>query len=93
MNINSIRNTAAIQKAYGTPAAAKTQAPAAAGPARGTDRLELSGTDHAQMLGKLQANDIRWDKVNAIKAQIANGSYETDDKLDAAADKLLDELA
>lgn len=36
--------------------------------------------------------DIRLDRVNAIRAAIADGSYETGDKLDAALDRLLDRL-
>jgi negative regulator of flagellin synthesis FlgM len=38
------------------------------------------------------ASDIRMDKVAAIKAAIADGSYETPEKLDAALDRLLDRL-
>ena len=38
------------------------------------------------------AADIRLDRVNAIRAAIADGTYETDDKLDAALDRLLDRL-
>jgi negative regulator of flagellin synthesis FlgM len=36
--------------------------------------------------------DIRFDRVAAIKAAIADGSYETPDKLDVALDRLLDRL-
>ena len=36
--------------------------------------------------------DIRFDRVNAIRAAIADGSYETPEKLDAALDRLLDRL-
>lgn len=36
--------------------------------------------------------DIRFDRVNAIKAAIADGSYETADKFDIALDRLLDRL-
>ena len=36
--------------------------------------------------------DIRFDKVNAIRAAIADGSYETPDKLDLALDRLLERL-
>jgi len=38
------------------------------------------------------ASDIRFDRVAAIKAAIADGSYETPDKLDVAIDRLLDRL-
>ena len=36
--------------------------------------------------------DIRFDRVNANKAAIADGSYETADKLDIALDRLLDRV-
>jgi negative regulator of flagellin synthesis FlgM len=37
-------------------------------------------------------SDIRFDRVAAIKAAIADGSYETPDKLDIALDRRLDRL-
>ena len=37
-------------------------------------------------------SDIRFDRVAALKAAIADGSYETPDKLDVALDRLLDRL-
>ena len=39
------------------------------------------------------ASDIRFDKVAALKAAIADGSYETPEKLDIALDRLLERLA
>lgn len=38
------------------------------------------------------AGDIRLDKVAAIRAAIADGSYETPEKLDLALDRLLDAI-
>ena len=61
-----------------------------AAPARGQDKVELSNVQG--YLSTLKNNDIRADKVADIKAAIANGSYETDDKLNATIDKLLDEV-
>jgi anti-sigma28 factor (negative regulator of flagellin synthesis) len=55
-----------------------------------TDKVELSGLGY--LLQSLKSNDIRADKVAAIKAQIEAGTYEDDQKLDAAIDKLLDDL-
>ncbi len=55
-----------------------------------TDRLELSGL--SGLLKTAQKNDIRVDKVAEMKAAIADGTYETDEKLDVATDKLLDDL-
>jgi negative regulator of flagellin synthesis FlgM len=40
-----------------------------------------------------QAPDIRQDKVNSIRAQIAAGTYETPDKLDTALNRFLDQEA
>jgi anti-sigma28 factor (negative regulator of flagellin synthesis) len=56
-----------------------------------TDKLELSGMSH--LLQSLRSNDVRADKIADIKQQIEAGTYETDDKLDVAADRLLDDLA
>ena len=57
-----------------------------------TDELQLSPA--AEMAGKLgDIPDIRWDRVNTIRAAIADGTYMTDDKLDGALSRLLDEIA
>jgi anti-sigma28 factor (negative regulator of flagellin synthesis) len=57
---------------------------------RGADSVELGSIQN--LMNQLKANDVRVDKVAAIKAQIQAGTYETDDKLNAAADKLLDDV-
>lgn len=88
-SINSVGGNLPIQN-ISTPAVQKQAAPAASAPARLTDRVELSGVSH--LLSSLKTNDIRVDKVAAIKAQIEAGTYETDDKLDAAAGKMLDDV-
>jgi negative regulator of flagellin synthesis FlgM len=36
--------------------------------------------------------DIRQDRVNEIRQQIASGTYETEAKLNAAVERLLDEI-
>ena len=56
-----------------------------------TDKLELSGASH--LLKALKAgSDLRADKVAQVKAQIEAGTYDDDKKLDAAVDRLLDDL-
>jgi len=60
------------------------------GRSRSGDSVEISAV--SQFLQTLQANPIREDKVASIRAQIAAGTYETPEKLDAAANNLLDEL-
>ena len=88
-SINSVGGAGYIQQAYtkGTSKPSDTPSTSATRP---TDKLELSQVHH--LLGQLKTNDVRLDKVNDIKAQIAAGTYETDDKLNGAADKLLDEV-
>ncbi|MEM9366650.1 MAG: flagellar biosynthesis anti-sigma factor FlgM [Planctomycetota bacterium] len=61
------------------------------------DELDLSSsvTGTNRLAGTTSASDgeIRVDRVAEIRRQIASGTYETPDKLDAALDRLLDELA
>jgi negative regulator of flagellin synthesis FlgM len=53
------------------------------------DTVALS-VDGVQAAGA--AGDIRLDNVAAIRAAIADGSYETPEKLDIALDRLLGRL-
>jgi flagellar biosynthesis anti-sigma factor FlgM len=56
------------------------------------DQLDLSA--EAQGITELAdtANDIRIDRVADIRRQIAEGSYDTDEKLSAALDNFLDQI-
>jgi negative regulator of flagellin synthesis FlgM len=59
--------------------------------ANSADRVEISAAAEAA----IQANEshgVRRDLVNELRAQIAAGTYETPAKLDAAIDRLLDEI-
>jgi anti-sigma28 factor (negative regulator of flagellin synthesis) len=58
---------------------------------RASDRVELSGMGN--ILKALKNNDIRADKVESIKAQIEAGTYESEDKINVAVDRLLDDLS
>ncbi len=56
------------------------------------DQLDLSAAaQHLEQIGSMP--DVRADRVSQLRAQIANGTYETADKLDLAMNRLLDELA
>jgi negative regulator of flagellin synthesis FlgM len=89
-SINGLGGNLPIQStAAARPAAAPT-APASTTKASAADKLELSGVSH--LLTALKTNDIRTDKVADIRAQLANGTYETDDKIDGATDRLLNEI-
>jgi anti-sigma28 factor (negative regulator of flagellin synthesis) len=90
-SINGLGSNSPIQKITQQPI--RTEIPTDAPPpqpARGADKLELSGMTH--LLKTLKSNDVRTDKVAQVKAEIEAGKYETDEKLDAAIDRLLDDL-
>ncbi len=55
------------------------------------DELQLS--DAGQLIDKVRdLPEIRQDRVDQIRAQIASGTYETEEKLDIAVGRLLDEI-
>ncbi|REK19036.1 MAG: flagellar biosynthesis anti-sigma factor FlgM [Planctomycetota bacterium] len=56
------------------------------------DRLDISeaGRIASQMA---EVPDIRADRVESLRAAILEGTYETEDKLDLAVERLLDEIA
>jgi anti-sigma28 factor (negative regulator of flagellin synthesis) len=55
------------------------------------DQLDISA--EAQMLSNTQSTEgIRADRVADIRTQIAEGNYETSEKLEAAISQLLDEI-
>jgi len=89
-SINSVGGAGYIQKAYAKQSPNKPTETAPASSPKATDKLELSHVNH--LLGQLKTNDVRLDKIADIKAQIAAGTYDTDDKLDGAADKMLDDV-
>jgi len=56
------------------------------------DQLDISA--EAQLMSTQAAGtDVRADRIADIRAQIANGQYETPEKLDAAMSRMFDELA
>ena len=57
-----------------------------------TDTVDISETGRLLEMAA-QLPDIRGDRVQDIRAQIAGGVYETSDKLDMALERLLDEIA
>jgi anti-sigma28 factor (negative regulator of flagellin synthesis) len=62
------------------------------------DQLDLSSaiTGVNRLGGTSQiagSGEIRIDRVAEIRRQIADGSYETPEKLDAALERLLDQFA
>jgi len=65
--------------------------PQAGAPAPIKDELDISAA--AQLAEQAQAvPEIRQDRVAAIRAQIAEGTYETPERLEIAVERLLDEI-
>ena len=88
-SINNIQNTNPVQRVSANPIQKSIPADAPA-QQRAVDRLDLSGVGY--LFQTLKTNDVRTDKVATVKAQIEAGTYETDDKLNAAVDGLLDDI-
>ena len=55
------------------------------------DELQIS--EAAQLVDQVgEVPEVRQDRVDAIRAKIAAGSYETAEKLQVAVDRLFDEI-
>jgi anti-sigma28 factor (negative regulator of flagellin synthesis) len=88
--INGVGNNNPVQRVVGQPVYRQVSTSEAQGTSA-ADKLELSGVSH--LFNTLKSNDIRADKVASVRAQIEAGTYETDDKLTIAADRLLDDIS
>ena len=100
MQINGLQSAQSIQSLAGTQRSKPSQASehVASSSAINGDQLDLSA--EAQALSDVQAtgaaeasSGIRQDRVDAIRQAIANGSYESPEKLSGALDRLLDSFA
>lgn len=81
-------------QAVNTPHATRpAEAPASSSPsAMPRDQLDISSAgQHIDAVRDLP--EIRSDRVQELRTAIANGAYETADKLDVALERLLDEIA
>ncbi|QDU99154.1 flagellar biosynthesis anti-sigma factor FlgM [Lignipirellula cremea] len=86
--ISHIHAAQAINQPHRAGAAQNAGAPASS---RGVDQLDLSPA--ASFISQVrEVPDIRQDRVDSIRAAIANGDYETDDKIDMALENLLAEI-
>ena len=92
MTVNNIGANQPVAPTTATPAARPTQPAVVSTPTRGADQLELTGSGAPTAAQKAANGNFRADKVASIKAQLANGTYDADGKLDGAIDKLLNEL-
>ena len=72
----------------GRPGPASSSGPAARSAGREGDAVELSRT--AYLMSRLEAMpDIRQELVDSVRQQIADGTYETPERLNAAIEELI----
>ena len=80
----------------GAPHTNRTSKPEAANSAAPiSDELQISpaAQEAAHLVEQVnQIPDIRQDRVDEIRAQINAGTYETDEKIQTAVERLLDEI-
>ena len=90
MNISGVSSThgsASVNSVQGIEATESTAKTQAEGLSEVRDNVSLS-VDAIQEVETV--GDVRLDRVNSIRAAIADGSYETPEKLDVAIDRMLD---
>ncbi len=96
--VSTTQNTAAAERTHAKPPTESHQTTPSNRLAQPADELDLSsaavGTNRLQETGAIVGGgDIRIDRVADIRRQIADGVYETPEKLDAALSRMLDQYA
>jgi negative regulator of flagellin synthesis FlgM len=80
-----------IKAPHTPPASRSSEGPRSSGNIH-IDQLDIS--PEADLVSRArESGDIRQDRVAELREQIASGKYETEEKLDMALSRLLDELA
>lgn len=86
-----INGPARIDRAQSISKPHRVAAPSPKATATPTDQLDIS--QEADLVGRVhELPDVRTERVAQIRAEIASGAYETEDKLDLALERLLDEF-
>ena len=90
--ISSISGSLPISKQIGPSNTNFKQTPASKPISSPQDELEISSA--GRMLDEMTNNsDMRAERLAQIKAAIDDGTYDTDEKLDAALSRLLDQIS
>jgi len=90
MQIWGINNTQAASGVRGVESTESTKASMQQPISEVHDSVALSADGVSA--AEAAAGDIRMDRVQALRAAIADGSYETAEKLDIALDRLLESI-
>jgi len=78
-------------QSIGAPHRAYSSQPAPRGGLEQVDQLDIS-PQAAEASRTRESAEIRHDKVAALKAQIAAGTYDTPERLEMALDRMLDAI-
>ncbi|MEM9587820.1 MAG: flagellar biosynthesis anti-sigma factor FlgM [Planctomycetota bacterium] len=91
--VSTAQNASTPQRVAAKPAEA---APRSSAP---VDQLDLSSAAEVGSVNRLESTspvagngEIRLDRVADLRRQIAEGSYDTPERMDAALDRLLDQI-
>ncbi len=91
MDVNGIGPISGGQPIRRVSQPVEQQQPEEARPVSPKDELELSSVDSASAEVELQ-NQFRAQRLEQIRQEIEAGTYETPEKLDAAVNRMLEEL-
>ena len=94
---NNVQSSESVQSTGGVDRAnSPTSASEAQGNSAPVDQLDLShaatSANRVEGNAAVAGEGIRFDRVAEIRRQIADGSYDTPEKMDAALDRFLDLL-
>ncbi|MEM1330435.1 MAG: flagellar biosynthesis anti-sigma factor FlgM [Planctomycetota bacterium] len=86
------RASSAARVSRSSPAGPGREAGGTDAVSRSSDQVEVSQTQTAVLMAKLQAMpDIRVDLVQRAREEIANGTYDTPERFEAALDEMITE--
>ena len=94
--VSTTQNTSGVQRTQQTKPAESTETNrlSQSDPVDELDLSSAAGVNRLQDTGAIAGGgEIRIDRVAEIRRQIADGVYETPEKMDAALDKILDQYA
>ena len=95
MQVNGIHGSQGVSPTNRVESAKATQSTAITNP---TDQVEISpeaeiASQTADLVSQIhELPEIRIDRVNQIREAIDSGAYETEEKMNIAVDRLLDEI-
>ncbi len=92
MDVRGVRSASGMVPVRSNPGVQTNREVTGGKPVSPQDELELSAA--GKMLDHISQNpDVRQERIARIKAEIQNGTYDTDAKLEAALSKMFDSLS